>query len=128
MSEIKYRQWGEYGFHYWGFIKPGVFIAPCTLNGCQENAEKNSQQFTGLKDKNGKKIYEGDIVAYDFKNCGGEYKQYIGTVFFHAPGFRLKPENNWDNQILPWLENIGRAKYDLEIIGNIHETPDLLKP
>ncbi len=76
-------------------------------------------QYTGLKDKNGKEIYEGDIVRVDDK--------IIGQVFWNrfSCGFRYadKPEELIENTsyLTPW----GQSLY--EIIGNIYENPEVLK-
>ena len=88
-------------------------------------------EFTGLKDNNGKKIFEGDIVkctdanyAYDFTavvlfgNPNGEYNW----------GFQLKriggAEANTD--ILLWVDMEDAGAY-IEVVGNIHDNPELLK-
>lgn len=78
-------------------------------------------QFTGLTDKNGNKIFEGNIVTFD-KEYGGETKEK-GTVYWCDGAF--------------WVENVqdeegyglfgALAKYQIEIIGNIHDNPELLK-
>ena len=71
-------------------------------------------QFTGLKDRNGKEIYEGDIC---------KWLDEIGQVFWS--------EENWcfcvglPDTVWSWVH--GRNNSKLEIIGNIYENPELLK-
>ena len=70
------------------------------------------EQYTGIKDKNGKEIYEGDIVSVRNKNRKNEYD--IGVVEFGKAAFRC-----------PFL----LGKYhsgQVEVVGNVHENPDLL--
>lgn len=72
-------------------------------------------QFTGLLDKNGVEIYEGDIIQYHHK--------YTGLVHYCSDQGRwnLREPNNLENA-LGWLN------YEsVEVIGNIHENPELLK-
>lgn len=84
-------------------------------------------QYTGLKDKNGKKIFEGDIVIvtnkpYDSKkpiivtwgskSHGWSLKFNCGNVYNHKPLYKYYS--------LPASKNI-------EVIGNIHDNPELLK-
>ena len=89
------------------------------------NEDFELMQFTGLLDKNGKEIYEGDIVEYE--NGFGEKKDVDGKP--------MKFEVRWDkdnacffaNEI--FLSNYMIEENDnrLEIIGNIYENPELLK-
>ncbi|HCW3194937.1 TPA: hypothetical protein OXD26_001781 [Listeria monocytogenes] len=69
-------------------------------------------QYTGLKDKNGKKIFEGD-VGWD------EHNECYGVVKFEEGKFLYV----WENLV----EDLWEVADNIEVIGNIHENPELLE-
>jgi uncharacterized phage protein (TIGR01671 family) len=79
-------------------------------------------QYTGLTDKNGKKIFEGDIVKAQDDVFGSPFCDgIIGKIVYDECAFFIEPINPMDSQ---WLYD-ECAVY--EIIGNIHDNPELLK-
>ena len=83
-------------------------------------------QFTGLLDKNGKRIFEGDIVR---KTGGPELKPPIGKVVFENGAFLWAYRNF---KLAPFVKSeaipgYGIFDYQYEIIGNIHDNPELVE-
>ncbi len=99
---------------------------------------KNVMQYTGLKDKNGKEIYEGDILK-----SSGEYKMQLNSgtkvksphwevsvVLFHEGCFKriIRSQNNSYFGDLPSdPKDIFQPHIYEEVIGNIHENQELLE-
>lgn len=111
--------------HGVGFKKGNTYILPnqenlayvkhCDpLDGVQVKPETVGQ-FTGLHDKNGREIYEGDELFV----CAG----YRSTVEFQDGIFVSVYKHPEDGEIVPLLDAIGK---DTVVIGNIHENPELL--
>lgn len=76
------------------------------------NPSSRMNQFTGLKDKNGKEIYEGDIIRVNGRNMEVFFKDgYFGWGQEHDGKYSFDP---FDGE-------------EVEVIGNIYENPELIK-
>ena len=127
MRTIKFRGWGIHVKH-WIF---GDFSGSYPNDGasiqyydeedgwmCDDVKEKTVGQFTGAFDCEGREIYEGDILSA----CYGHAPNIIevkGVVEFVHSGFALR----FGEDAGVWLDQLIHA----EIIGNIHDNPELLK-
>jgi len=87
------------------------------------------EQYTGLKDKNGKEIFEGDVVKYKIGYKVSEPSDEpqnvcssTGVVAFKDGEFLPRPHGFYPEDY--WY---GYKYFDFEVIGNIHENPELLK-
>ena len=117
MREIKFRAWDKHKdeFHNWDKVSEDKFYR------YTNNLRYVLQQYTGLKDKNGKEIYEGDIL----ENIPNRDVQFI-------VGFGENGENNnfGFNLISIKLNNVysfDTSIKKMEVIGNIYENPELLE-
>lgn len=89
-------------------------------------ADEVMEFWTGLKDKNGKEIYEGDIVSTIYEESPIGYIEYC-SIF---GGYRIRCGiKSLPIVTLRIKDNIGQPLSLVnEIIGNIHENPELLEP
>ena len=138
MREIKFRAWDKsqeimsYPFDLFEILglDDGTLYVPGPLGDHELGGENVVlMQFTGLKDKNGREIYEGDVVrcldTYDKddieENWRGEVK--FGRFNCHCCdgifGFYIDGGNIRQLEETP-------SVYEIEVIGNIYENPDLI--
>ena len=135
MREIKFRIWDERAKQY-ADTKKCVYIVGVLHNnkivlGFDSPKSEYSlglvlEQFTGLLDKNGKEIYEGDILrgyGYD-----GSAKDCLGKVLWTRPVIFANGMFTTDdekNEIIGY-DILSKCRFE-EVIGNIHDNPKLLK-
>lgn len=93
-----------------------------SVEGTNANREVEVEQYTGLKDKNGKEIYEGDIVDIELHfRTGNEHIK--GIVEFDYGCFSVK--TIMDEHIHPL--HIFTSNTRASVIGNVHENKELLE-
>ena len=110
MREIKFRAFQDDKMYYQK--SSGVYATKRFLDTLYEDCEL--MQFTGLKDKNGKEIFEGDILDFDEREWGGKFEPEVIQM---------------ENLIGDW--NYCGSLSDVTewrcVIGNIYETPEQSK-
>lgn len=114
MRELKYRAWD--GKKMIDDVIPvsETSILELFEYEWQETEVEAVEQYTGLKDKNGKDIYENDIVEYDWYIIGDK------------PAYRTKEQVVFDDMGARLDTDRIRLCTNVEVIGNIHENADLL--
>jgi uncharacterized phage protein (TIGR01671 family) len=127
MREIKFRAWdkGRRKYHYglsnimldlgghlyWQF----GYSEPSMINQ-KEDQNYVLEQFTGLKDRNGKEIYEGDVLTNG--NPVKEYEDLFEIVFV---------DGAFVGKCIRGVTGLSFWHDTLTVIGNIYENPELLK-
>ena len=90
---------------------------------------KSLGQYTGLHDKNGKEIYEGDIIEFSYDMFVGNFDTFVakGKVVFEEGAFYIEVFENErttkDEAYLLYSINLDT----IEVIGNIYDNPELLE-
>ena len=79
-------------------------------------------QFTGLTDKNGRKIFEGDIVHMNSKKF---FLSGHGVVVYRNGSFAIDDRKR--NRIYPFMQNGQYNAGDYRVDGNVHDNPELME-
>jgi uncharacterized phage protein (TIGR01671 family) len=97
-------------------------------------------QYTGLKDRNGEKIFEGDIISWRHTESSGLPAKEITAVFFEEGSFYVKTiDNFYRSGFAPngcllyeqyrWfcegMQEYPQGNFSFEVVGNIHDNPEL---
>ena len=113
MRDIKFRAWDKQA-KSWRFNSKTINdLCSGDVNNHAMWINLELMQYTGLEDKNGKEIYEGDIV----EEPGNRYE-----VVYHADGFYMRNMYEPDNMLI----QLRHGYLHCEVIGNIHENKELL--
>jgi uncharacterized phage protein (TIGR01671 family) len=138
VREIKFRVWdgARHCFRNFNDLKFGargvwavVYYDPERGHVVQEMAHLQLMQYTGLHDRNGVEIYEGDILHYvappEHDDGSGGIETY--EVVWKDFGFTARwLQARWERA--QWIENaLHGAAEDMEVIGNVYEHPELLE-
>jgi uncharacterized phage protein (TIGR01671 family) len=126
MREIKFRVWYQGKMRFpinMEFCPDGLFgINVPDNDGLPHYTEKGYtlMQFTGLRDKNGKEIYEGDVVTVTNWLNGEPWEGHIHNCEIEFKGGKFDLKDHWMHESL--------ESSDVTVIGNIYENPELVKP
>ena len=132
MRELKFRVWDksvEHLYEVQTLIDGGGVIGRYVLNGEMNYIQLCAddviiEQYTGLKDKNGKPIYEGDIVKLGEDSYEVLFDSY-GQFCIENKKLHWTKDCFSFNSVDVW--NSKRDGLLVEVVGNIHENPELLE-
>lgn len=114
MREIRFRSWNK--------VHKKMEICPVVGGIMGISFNKPLMQYTGLEDKNGVEIYEGDIYAVD--NEGKYQVMFVGGAFVGGKDRDSCVPLAWEGEDFDWPWSNAQT---IEVIGNIYENPELLE-
>ena len=116
MRDLKFRAWNGKSFAYYGIGMPIYNVNRFHVS-----------EYTGMQDKNGKDIYENDIIHLENWNEHQPYDSDLPVdeeriVFFKDGAFNLVSLDGINHCTMSYMNH----KF-AEVVGNIHQNPDVLK-
>lgn len=125
-KRVDYGTWieGHYVFNFWGKQEHTIHACGIGDGGCCCWVDPQTVgQFTGRLDKNGKRVFEGDIIRL----CEGLPGYDVGVILWnnHDQAYVIV-QNPAENVMLEDFGNYGKEEY-YEVIGNIYDNPELLE-
>lgn len=99
------------------------------ISGLRYVNEDTVGQYTGLKDKNGTKIFEGDILRISIKDSDDKIEYKLGVVEFSTRSLEyiIRSKEGLVYGFNSILNSAGLYEFRLEVIGNIYKNRNLLK-
>ena len=124
MREIRFRAWDKTlnKIHSWSTIENHF-----TLEELLDDNFFEAMQYTGLKDKYGTEIYDGDYIRYSMRTINGSIYTHVCRVFQHESGTWRIEGYHEDNHSYETKGTVYAAHLICEVIGNIYENPELVK-
>lgn len=130
--EIKFRAWDTVGkvmhddVHEWGEGEWWRAFGSERMQNAVDGGECILMQYTGLKGKNGRDIYEGDVVRIEWKDEQAiEVRFDTGVVVWGGNGWNVMGDT-----ALEWLGGCGPSLTlegsRIAVVGNIYESPELI--
>ena len=125
-GKIELKPKWVYGYIDLGYMQDekGAIISDEKAHSAYRCQYSTIGQYTGMKDKNGRRIFEGDIVKRCFTLTRGEHRKtretQVGVVRYKNSDCAFWLENTCSLR-RPWPGDT------LEVIGNIHDNPELMK-
>lgn len=138
--EIKFRAWDTFKntMHYG--VENGIYEDPDEIipfDSVLGFACYEVMQYTRLKDKNGKEIYEGDIIQFEWidDSCWGEAGTYKGYIKFSEGVFEVvyidrerittNDDGSWhENSKSDDIKSLFSWSEEIEVVGNVYENKD----
>ena len=123
MRDIKFRVWDKTlnKIHCWSAIENHF-----TFEELLDDNFFEAMQYTGLRDKNGTEIYDGDYIRYSTRTINGSIFAHVCRVFQHESGTWRIEGYHEDNHPYETKGTVYATHLICEVIGNIYEHNHLL--